>query len=119
MLTISKESSQLDTIFASLGHAKRRDIITTLSYRPATVNQLAKEHRLSLPAIHRHIRTLELAELIQRKKVGRTNFVACNRKTLAAAQAWIMEFRTDWGNDNETLENYIEQMKPSSNKQVK
>lgn len=83
----------------------------TLSYRPATVSQLAAEHNLSLPAIHRHIRTLEEAQLIQRRKVGRTNFVAFRRKSLADAQAWMLQFKTDWGNDNETLENYIGQLK--------
>lgn len=110
MLSIEKASA-FDALFTALGNAKRRGILTTLSYRPATVSQLATEHQLSLPAIHRHIRTLEKAGLIQRKKVGRTNFVAFNRTAFATAQAWMLQFRTDWGSDNETLENYITGLK--------
>jgi DNA-binding transcriptional ArsR family regulator len=104
-------SPQLDAAFTAMGHGKRRGMLYTLSFRPATVTQLADEFDLSLPAIHKHIRALEKASLIERKKVGRTNFVALNKKSLRAVQAWIMQFRADWGNDNETLENYIASMK--------
>lgn len=105
------DSPKLDHIFEALAHAKRRGMINTLAFRPATVSQLADEYDLSLPAIHKHIRTLEAAKLIRRKKVGRTNFVALNRRSLANAQDWIMQYRTDWGNDEETLENYIASLK--------
>jgi DNA-binding transcriptional ArsR family regulator len=107
MLSIDADSRELDAVFTALGNAKRRDIVTTLSFRPATVSQLAEEHGLSLPSIHRHIRTLEDAQLIQRRKVGRTNFVALKRKSFAQAQAWMAQYRLEWGNDAETLENYI------------
>lgn len=100
-------SEQLDAAFSALGHSKRRGMINTLAFRPATVGQLADEFNLSLPAIHKHIRSLEKAQLIERRKVGRTNFVALNKSSLKRAQDWIMQYRTDWGNDSETLENYI------------
>lgn len=104
------DSPSLDYVFDALSHAKRRGMLDTLSYRPATVSQLADEYGLSLPAMHKHIRTLEQANLIRRRKVGRTNFVALNRKSLKAAQDWIMQYRTEWGADDETLENYIASM---------
>lgn len=105
----------LDLVFAALGNEKRRAIVRTLSFRPATVSQLAEEHKLSLPSIHRHIRTLEEAELIQRRKVGRTNFVALKREAFAAAQQWMSEYRLEWGNDQETLENYVASLSRNNN----
>jgi DNA-binding transcriptional ArsR family regulator len=107
----SQSSTKLDATFSALGHSKRRGMVYVLSFRPATVTQLANEFELSLPAIHKHIRVLENAQLIQRKKVGRTNFVALDRKSLRAAQDWILQFHTEWGNDEETLENYIASLK--------
>ncbi len=104
-------TEQIDQAFSALSHAKRRGMVYTLSFRPATVSQLAEEYDLSLPAIHKHIRALEEAQLIQRRKVGRTNFVALDKKTLRTAQDWIMQFRTDWGNTEESLENYIDRLK--------
>lgn len=107
MLSNDKDPSILDTVFAALSNEKRREIVRTLSFRPATVGQLAEEHSISLPSIHRHIRILEEAQLIQRRKIGRTNFVAIKRQSLAAAQVWMAEYHLEYGNDDETLENYI------------
>lgn len=100
-------TNNLDHIFEAFAHQKRRGIINTLAYRPATISQLATEQHLSLPAMHKHIRLLENAGLIQRRKVGRTNFVAFNRHAMQIAQDWIMQYNTAWGSDSETLENYI------------
>ena len=101
------KANQLDSAFLALGNAKRRSMIETLSYRPASISQLADELNLSLPAIHKHIRQLEKAKLIQRRKAGRTNFVALDRQSLAEAKDWVAQFHTEWGSGRETLENYI------------
>ncbi len=103
-------SPQLDAVLDALANQKRRGIIHELSLQPATVAQLARRHDLSLPAIHKHIRILESAGLITRKKSGRTNFVALNNFTLQLAQNWIMQYQTAWGATNATLENYIARM---------
>jgi len=113
MLTITQvpfDSPQLDEVLGALANQKRRGIVHDLSLQPATVGQLAQKHGLSLPAIHKHIRNLEDAKLIVRKKAGRTNFVALNAQTLGLAQSWILQYRTEWGNVNATLENYISRM---------
>ncbi|HSX06316.1 MAG TPA: winged helix-turn-helix domain-containing protein [Candidatus Saccharimonadia bacterium] len=118
MLSNDVSPKMLDAVFAALSNDKRRDIVQTLSFRPATVSQLAEEHHLSLPSIHRHIRALEEAQLLQRRKVGRTNFVALKRTALAAAQAYIAQYQLGWGHDDETLENYIDALSnKNTNKQ--
>ena len=98
---------EFDNLFNALGNAKRREIVRTLALHPSTVGKLAEEHGLSLPSIHRHIRDLESAGLLLRKKIGRTNFLAIRREGLREAQGWLGQFRADWGSDDETLENYI------------
>ena len=102
-----EQLNSLDRVFGALSSQKRRSMVYDLSFRPATVTRLAQDHELSLPAIHKHIRALEEAGLIVRKKVGRTNFVALHKRTLRETQEWIMQFHTEWGNDEESLENYI------------
>jgi DNA-binding transcriptional ArsR family regulator len=99
--------TQLDRIFTALSHRKRRAIIHDLSFKPSTVSQLAAKYDLSLPAIHKHIRLLETSELIIKKKSGRTNFIALNQSTLIVGQAWMNQYKTEWGNSQATLENYI------------
>lgn len=110
-MTIPSDSPQLDTMLDALANQKRRAIIHDLSLNPSTVGYLARSQDLSLPAIHKHIRILENAKLIIRKKSGRTNFVALNHATLGLVQAWIMQYQTYWGSTEATLENYISRMR--------
>ena len=110
-MNIPYDSPQLDASLNSLANQKRRGILHDLSFNPCTVGQLARKHDLSLPAIHKHIRSLEAAQLIIRKKHGRTNFVALNQKTLRLIQNWVMQYKTEWGNSDASLENYISKMK--------
>jgi DNA-binding transcriptional ArsR family regulator len=109
-MNIPYNSAELDTVLDALANQKRRGIVHELSLHPATVGQLAHYYELSLPAIHKHIRTLENAKLIVRKKTGRTNFVVLNHHTLGVAQQWLMQYKTNWGNADATLANYISRM---------
>lgn len=109
-MTITSDQAELDTILSALAHHKRRSIIRDLSFQPATVKQLAERQEISLPAIHKHIRILEQSQLILRKKVGRTNFVALNAHTLNILKDWIMQYHTKWGSVDATLDNYISKM---------
>ena len=102
---------RLNDIFDALAHTKRRGIIDTLAYRPSTISQLAGEQKLSLPAMHKHVRLLTKAGLMKRKKVGRTNFVALNLSSLKVAQDYLMQYNTAWGSNDQTLENYIASLK--------
>jgi DNA-binding transcriptional ArsR family regulator len=110
MAFLSFDSPELDARLDALANSKRRAIIESLGYRPMSVGQLADEHGISLPDMHRQIKILEQAGLIIRKKAGRTNFVALNRQNMQQVQEWINQFRTEWGSDEATLENYIAYM---------
>ena len=98
----------LDDVFEALANKHRREIIYILSLQPYSISQLASMRGLSLPAIHKHIKVLENADMIIRKKIGRTNFLTLNRDSLRGLQDWLMQFHTYWGSNEETLENYAQ-----------
>lgn len=102
----TEEGSALDPVFDALANAHRRSIISALSLQPHSISHLASLEALSLPAIHKHIKALEAADLVVRRKVGRTNFLALNRRPLRELQQWIHAFHPYWGSEAETLENY-------------
>lgn len=111
MLSIDpKDSEQLDRVMDALANEKRRGIVYSLALQPATIGQVAMQQRSSLPAIHRHIKVLEKARLVRRKKSGRVNFLALDRTGLLLVQEWVQQFHPHWGTDAETLENYIASM---------
>ena len=101
------EDSELDQLFGALANRHRRQIVHLLALQPAAIQQVARHVGLSLPAIHRHLVVLEEAQLIRRKKAGRTNFLAIDRSGLRKVQEWAEGYHPGWGTDAETLENYV------------
>ncbi len=98
----------LDATFSALANEHRRQMIHALAQQPWSIGALADQRNLSLPAIHKHVKVLEAAGLIERKKHGRTNFLALRRGAITVLQDWTEEFHTYWGSDEESLSNYVE-----------
>ena len=96
----------LDKVFEALANKHRRDIVYLLGLQPYSIHQLASMRDLTLPAIHKHIKILENARLIIRRKIGRINFLTLNHKSLRGLQDWLMQYHAYWGTNEETLENY-------------
>jgi DNA-binding transcriptional ArsR family regulator len=104
-------------VFDALANEHRREIIRLLALQPRSISQLAELRGLSLPAIHKHVRSLEAAAMVRRRKLGRTNFLALEREPLSRLQAWTGQFNPWWGTAGETLANYAEGLRqhpPSS-----
>jgi len=110
----------LSRVFDALANEHRREIIRLLALQPRSISQLAELRGLSLPAIHKHVRVLEEAGMVSRRKLGRTNFLALEREPLSRLQAWTAEFHPWWGADGETLENYADALRrdPSSTEEA-
>ena len=104
---IDNDPTRLNAVFDALANETRRDIIHRLAHRPSTITKLAEPYGITLPSMHKHLAVLEKADLIRRKKVGRSNIIALKKESLGLAQKWIRRYQTYWGNDQETLENYI------------
>jgi DNA-binding transcriptional ArsR family regulator len=96
----------LDRVLDALANPHRRAIVYLLGLQPYAINQLAVARDLSLPAIHKHLKVLENADLITRRKSGRTTFLTLKRKPLRELQGWIGQFHPYWGSDDATYENY-------------
>lgn len=102
----------LSRVFDALANEHRREIIRLLALQPRSISQLAELRGLSLPAIHKHVRSLEEAAMVRRRKLGRTNFLALEREPLSRLQAWTGQFNPWWGTGGETLENYVDALHP-------
>lgn len=103
---VTRDAVDLDRVFEALGSPHRREIVRLVGLQPYAIHQLAELRGLSLPAIHRHIRLLETAGLITRRKIGRTNVVTLRRDAMKALHEWIALFHPHWGDAQETLDNY-------------
>jgi DNA-binding transcriptional ArsR family regulator len=121
-MSVDHETEELDALFEALSHRHRREIIHVLGLHPCSIRQLAEMRGLSLPAIHKHIAVLERADLVSRRKLGRSNFLTLNRHSLREAQDWLGQYHTYWGSGSETLENYATYLgadRPTTTKEKK
>lgn len=107
-MTNSETLQDLDNVFEALANKHRREIIYILSLQPCSISKLASVRNLSLPAIHKHIEILEKGGMINRKKIGQTNFLTLNRASLLSLRNWVMQYQTYWGSEEATLENYAQ-----------
>ena len=100
--------SDLGVVFDALANEHRREFVRLLALGPRSISDLAERRALSLPAMHKHVRSLEQAGLVQRRKVGRTNYLALRREPLRELAGWAEGFDPWLGTDGESLENYTE-----------
>ena len=82
-------ADQLSITFAALADPTRRAILTRLAEGDATVNELAKPFRVSLPAISRHLKVLERAGLISRQRAAQSRPSSFRAEPLEDATAWM------------------------------
>ena len=62
------QTDHLSATFAALADPTRRAILARLAAGEASVGELAAPFSMSLPAISKHLRVLERARLIRRRK---------------------------------------------------
>lgn len=97
----------LNRAFGALAHPIRRGILARLATGEATVSELAKPFKVSAPAISKHMRILEEAGLLTRRKQGREHRCRLEIRRLQEAQAWIEQYRKFWNERLDALERYL------------
>lgn len=105
-------SSDLDLLFYALSDPTRRQILKMLNEGTATVGALAEPFKMSLAAISKHIKILEKAKLLDRKKLGRIHECSMNPAALKTAEECIQFYTQFW---NENLDRFAEDLE-SENK---
>lgn len=86
----------LSDTLAALADPTRRAILQRLIRGQARVTELAEPFDMSLNAVSKHIRILERARLVQRRRMGREHLLTFNPAPLDHAATWIESQRALW-----------------------
>ncbi len=89
---------RIDSVFVALSDATRRDILERTSAAPLTVNQIAVNYDMSLAAVSKHLKVLEEAGLITKRKSGRFVFISAHPAGIAEAFEYISQYYNSGGN---------------------
>lgn len=99
--------TNLDHTLLALADPTRRAILRRLSGGEARVTELAQPFAMSLNAVSKHIRMLERAGLVRRRRVGREHFLSFQPEPLDEAAAWIESQRAMWTARLDALEDLL------------
>lgn len=88
----------------ALADPTRRAILNQLSRGEARVTDLAAPFAMSLNSVSKHIRMLERALLVRRRRAGREHYLSLNPKPLDAAARWIETQKSLWNSRLDALE---------------
>jgi DNA-binding transcriptional ArsR family regulator len=101
-------SEQLDRTFFAISDPTRRAIIGNLAAKgQCSVLELAQPFNMSLPAISKHLKLLENANLITRERKGRVHYLKLRGEPMAEANEWLVTYTKFWGQRLDALEQYL------------
>ena len=95
---------QLSVVFGALADPTRRALITRLTQGDATVAELAAPFRMSQPAISRHLKVLEQAGLISRRRRATARLSHLEAEPLREATVWLAGYRAYWDESYDRLD---------------
>ena len=101
-------ADRLDAVFGALTDRTRRAMLARLAKGPATVTELARPFAISLPAVSRHLKVLEQAELIERRVDGRLHHCTLDVAALREAESWLQHYRGFWEDTLQALAEHVE-----------
>ena len=105
---VKYSSRVLNRTFAALADPTRRRILAHLARGDKCVTHLARSHDMSLPAVSKHLRVLEKAGLLRRRRYGRVHEMQLDAKPLKQTAEWVEEYRRFWEGSLERLAEYLE-----------
>ena len=106
-------SAQLDAVFSALADPTRRAILARLAGGDRSVNDLAEPFDMTQPAISKHLKVLERAGLVSRKRAAQSRPRHLEARPLRNATQWLEKYRRHWEVQFRRLDALLEELQES------
>ena len=106
----------LSTTYAALADPTRRAILARLAAGEATVGELAEPFAMSLPAVSKHLKVLERAGLIARRRKAQWRPCRIEARPLKDATQWLEHYRRFWHDSFDRLDEYLGELQSGEQK---
>jgi DNA-binding transcriptional ArsR family regulator len=107
---------RLTDVLTAISHPTRRAIIERLANGPARFLDIAKPFDTALNAVTKHLKLLERAGLIERRKQGREVLISFRGEPLQQVAGWVHEYERFWNQRLERFEQYFKDRKKEEKK---
>jgi DNA-binding transcriptional ArsR family regulator len=93
---VESDSRQLDTVFQALADPTRRGMLANLALGEKSVGELGQPFAITFAGAAKHVKVLENAGLIDRRKAGRRQMCSLRAEPLAQADEWLRQWEKFW-----------------------
>ena len=100
----------LSATFAALADPTRRAILARLASGERSVSELAEPFAMSLPAVSKHLKVLEKAQLIERSRDAQWRPCKLAPQPLKHVSSWLEQYRQFWEQSLDRLEDYLKEI---------
>jgi DNA-binding transcriptional ArsR family regulator len=101
----------LSATFQAVADPTRRAILARLAQGEATVQELAEPLPISQPAVSKHLKVLEKAGLIERRREAQRRWCRLQANPLWEVAVWATEFQQYWDESFERLDELLKKEK--------
>lgn len=112
-------ADSLTPTFAALADPTRRAILERLALGEASVTELARPFKMSMPAISKHLKVLERALLIARGREAQWRPCRIETAPLKDVADWVEHYREMWEERLDRLDDYLRVLKKEQEKELK
>lgn len=102
---------ELDSIFGALADQTRRDILSRLTKQQLTIGEIAQPYHLTFAAISKHLKVLEKAKLVIKRRRGKQQVVQLAPDALLNIDEYLQQYRQLWENRLDSLDTYLRSTK--------
>ncbi|HXW63176.1 MAG TPA: metalloregulator ArsR/SmtB family transcription factor [Candidatus Acidoferrales bacterium] len=106
----------LTNVLTAISHPTRRAIIGQLANGPARFLDVAEPFDTALNAVTKHLKVLERAGLIERRKQGREVYLSFRGEPLGEVAGWVHEYELFWNQRLNQFEQYFKNKKKKEKK---
>ena len=103
-------TDSLSTTFAALSDPTRRAILARLASGECSVTELAAPFDMSMPAVSKHLRVLERAGLIARRRDAQWRPCRIEAGPLKEVADWAEHYRHIWEERFDRLDKYLQEL---------
>ncbi|MEP1093463.1 MAG: metalloregulator ArsR/SmtB family transcription factor [Cyclobacteriaceae bacterium] len=108
---MAKEKEHTDQIFSALADRSRRKVVEILHEKDASILELTESFSMSFQALSKHIKILESAGIVHKKKQGKFVICSLDHATLKKSLKWISYYSNFWNESFNKLDGLIKKEK--------
>ena len=106
---------RLDATFQALSDPTRRGMLASLALGEKSIGELGEPFAMSFAGVAKHVKVLEAAGLIARRKAGRRQICTLQAEPLAEAERWLKQWEHFWTVRLDRLQTLVESKKETRN----